>query len=325
MMKVFLTDKMFYDYETPRRELAKLGAELVIASKPHDTETFIKEGSDADVVICIKGPLEDEFIDSLTKCRMVIRTGVGVDAANVPACNRRGIPVCHVPNFCRDEVADQTLAMMLAMLRGLPFYDKMVKSGGWNLKAARVPRIQGLTVGIVGYGGIGARVGQRCKAFGMNVIAYDPEQRDEMFHVTGAQRAEELDEVWAAADIVTIHIPLLPDNEGILCKENIDKMKDGVYLINTARGGHNNEADIAAAVKSGKIYMAAIDVASPEPRPYPNELSELDNVILTPHTAFYSERSMIELEERTWEEVYRALTGKRLKHVFNKDDIGYKG
>jgi D-3-phosphoglycerate dehydrogenase len=120
MLKVFLTDNMFFDYDTPRKALEKLGAELVIASKSHDTETFIREGSDADVVICIKGPLEDAFIESLAKARMVIRTGVGVDAANVPACNKRGIPVCNVPDFCRDEVADHTMALKLSMLRGLP-------------------------------------------------------------------------------------------------------------------------------------------------------------------------------------------------------------
>ena len=325
MLKVFLTDDMFYDYDTPRKELEKLGAELVISSKSHDTATFIKEGSDADVVICIKGPLEDAFIDSLTKCRMIIRTGVGVDAANVPACSRRGIPVCHVPNFCRDEVADQTLAMMLSMLRGLPVYNTLVHNGGWNLKAVRVPRIQGMTVGIIGLGGIGSRVASRCRAFGMNIVAYDPEQRDEMFHNVGAKRVEELDELYAVADIVTVHVPLLPENKNIICKESIAKMKDGVYIINTARGGHCNEDDLAEAVKSGKVYMAAIDVATPEPRPYPNALCELDNVILTPHTAFYSERSMIELEERTWEEVYRALTNKPLKHVFNRAEIGYQG
>ncbi len=316
--KIFMTDCIFPDQQIEREMLAQIDADLVLASKA-DTPTFIKEGRDCDVVITVYATVDADFIGALETCRLIVKTGIGVNNIDVEAATRKGIMVANVPDYCISEVADHAMALLLAGVRKVCTLDQSVKQGDWDVNAVKpIPRLKGMTLGLLGFGNIAQQVARRAKAFDMEILAYDPYVPDSVFAGLGAARARDTDALFAASDILSLHAPLTPDTKHIVNAATIQRMKPSAYLVNTSRGALINETDLAAALRCGKLAGAALDVLNSEPLTADNELSGLGNVLFTPHAAFYSEGSSIELRTKSTADVVNTLNGGEPRSWLNK-------
>ena len=215
------------------------------------------------------------------KLRVIGRAGVGVDNIDLDAATRKGIAVMNTPGANAVAVAEQTLGMMLAMARQLCRADALMHAGKWEKKSLQGTELRGKVLGVVGLGRIGMEVARRARAFGMELVAHDPFVSVAVAKEQGI-RMSSLDELYAAADYITLHVGLTPQTAGMINEASIARMKKGVRLVNCARGELVNEADLAQALKQGQVASAAIDVFTEEP-PRNSPLLALDNVVLTPH------------------------------------------
>ncbi len=323
--KVLMTDTIFPDMEIERAELAAIGAELTLASGS-DPKTLAREGKDCDAMIVVYAPITAEVINGLTKCKVMVRTGIGFNNIDLEAASRKGIMVANVPDYCQDEVADHAMALFLSGVRKVAFLNNRVKSGSWDVNEAKpIPRLRGKLFGLFGLGSIGQRVAERAKAFGMDVCSYDPYMPQEVFDKLGVKRFHDFDEFLASVDFLSIHAPLTEETKHIINLQNLKKMKRTAFIVNTSRGPLVSENDMYIALKEGIIAGAGLDVLENEPPTHPFPLAELNNIILTPHAAFYSEESEPELRRKAAQEVVRTLKEGRPKHWVNKkmmEDLG---
>ncbi len=311
-----------YDYpslDLVRDELAKWDAELD-ATNCADMEEAAEFARTADGVICQKlGPVDGAFMDRLENCRVIGRTGIGLDPIDVAAATERDIVVVHVPSYCEDEVADHAMALLLAWARRVPVYDRAVKEGNWDFAVGRpIHRLSECTLGLIGFGKIPQKVLPRASGFGMKVVATDPYVKAEAVRGMNVELVS-LDELLARSDFISLHCPLTDDTRGMMNADAFAKMKPTAFLINTARGPLVNEADLAVALKEGVIAGAALDVRGQEPPEYPNELSKLDNAILTPHAGYYSEESLVLLQTLFARYTGMVLKGERPEGLANPD------
>jgi D-3-phosphoglycerate dehydrogenase len=216
-----------------------------------------------------------------------------------------------VPDYCIREVSDHAMALLLALIRKVPFSNTIVQSGRWEMPAVvPIRRIEGTMLGLLGFGNIPRLLAPKAKAFGMQVVAYDPFAKPELFVQTGVERVE-LDDLFARADYVSVHAPLTPQTRGMLNAGAFAKMKRGVYVVNTARGPLIDENALIAALDSGQVGAAALDVVTAEPLAKESRLLGRDNVIVTPHTAFYSIEALDELQSKCASDVARVLRGEK--------------
>lgn len=321
--KVFMTDSVFPDQELERRALAAIGGELTVASEK-STEAFIREGAGSDAVLVLFAEVERAFIESLPDCKILVRTGIGYNNIDVAAASERGIMVANVPDYCFDEVADHAMALMFSCIRKTVLLNQRVKSGEWDLNVSRpIPRLRNLTFGVFGFGNIAQSVCARAKAFHMDVVAYDPFLPDSVFEQAGVRRAAGWEALLREVDILSLHAPLTDETRGVINRDSLRLMKRTACLINTARGPLVKEDDLYEALTSGEIALAGLDVLEKEP-PGPNAgLLALDNVVLTPHAAFYSDESEIELREKAVQQVIQTLNGGTPKYWVNKKQLGH--
>jgi len=236
----------------------------------------------------------------------------------VNTASARGIPVTYVPDYCVAEVAEHALALLLTQARGVVRYNASVKSRGWDLGvAAPLRRLEGQTLGLIGCGRIGARLAAKARGLGLRVLAHDPSL------TTGPDGVAvvDLDELLAQSDFVSLHVPLTPRTRGLLGESVLRRMKPTAFVINTARGGLVDTAALAHALREGWIAGAALDVLPQEPVAFDDPLLDLDNVVLTPHVAFYSEESLAELRSRTAQSVVDVLTDRAPEHLANADAL----
>jgi D-3-phosphoglycerate dehydrogenase len=259
-------------------------------------------------------------IASSPALRIVARLGVGLDNIAVDECTRRGIWVTNVPDYCFEEVADHSVGMLLGFTRGIVHFDREVHAGRWEPALARLRRLSTMTVGIVGYGRIGRSTAQKLNGFGARVLAYTRSPG------TAEQGVEflPLDEVLRQADAVILHIPLTAETKHLLNGTRLALMKRGAFLINVSRGAVVDTEALVAALKSGHLGGAALDVLENEPN-VPAALLALPNVILTPHIAFTSDASLRELRQWASEEVVRVLRGESPKEGRNKPAASARG
>ena len=248
--------------------------------------------------------------------RVVGRAGVGIDNIDLDAASLRGILVTNTPGANSMATAEHTMAMLLALCRHIPQACRSLAEGEWNRKKFTGVQLYKKTIGIIGLGRIGSRVAVRCRAFGMNVIACDPyigleAARD--LHVT----LVDLDELFARADFITLHTALTPETRGLVNAQTIARMKDGVYLVNCARGALIEEADVAAALQAGKIAGAALDVFTHEPLPPDSPLRGLPNVIFTPHLAASTVEAQRDVGTQVVSQVLGALRGDDIRNAVN--------
>ncbi|RSL32070.1 phosphoglycerate dehydrogenase [Salibacterium salarium] len=248
-----------------------------------------------------------EIMDKMTSLKIIARAGVGVDNIDVDAATKRGIVVINAPDGNTISTAEHTFAMIMSLARNVPQANASIKGKEWNRKAFQGVELRGKTLGIVGFGRIGSELAKRARSFDMSIIVYDPFLTKERAEKLGIDIGE-LDEVLGAADVITVHTPLTKDTKGLLNKENIEKTKPGVFLINCARGGIIDEEALYHHLETGHIGGAALDVFEEEPAQY-NKLLDFNQVIATPHIAASTKEAQLNVAAQVSEEALQFLNG----------------
>jgi phosphoglycerate dehydrogenase-like enzyme len=231
-----------------------------------------------------------------------------------------GIAVCNVPDYGTEEVADHSITLALALLRNILHYSEQTRKGGWDWKAGegKLRRLSELTFGIIGLGRIGTAVALRAKAFGFRVLFYDPYLSRGVEKSLGIKRADRLDDLLKISDVVSLHCPLTDETRGFIDHREFDAMKEGVYLVNTARAGIVEVSALKKFMKNKKVAGAGFDVAPSEP-PADEEFETLENLILTPHAAFYSVESFIECRRSSALVVRKYFDEKKILNLVNRE------
>jgi D-3-phosphoglycerate dehydrogenase len=316
-MKISIADcdQGFVDPE--RKVIENAGFELDVYQKL-EPDDVIKIAKDSDAIICQYAKINREVLESMDRCKVVGRYGVGVDNIDLKAATENGIKVTYVPGFCSDEVANHTMSLTLALSRNLAIINRKIREiskqkqvdYGEMLKfMENVERPTNQTIGIIGIGKIGSRVAKRAKNFSYRIVACDPYLTKEVVKSRDAEKVT-LDQLLKNSDFVTVHCPLNQETQGMISDKELKMMKKTAYIINTARGKIIDEKALIKALKTEQIKGAALDVLETEPIARDNELLKMDNVILTPHVSFYSKTSLHELKTKVAEHTVNALTGK---------------
>jgi len=299
--------------------LAKIGGELRLA-KDSTPEAILRVATDADALLVTYAKITAEMIRQMKRCRIISRFGIGVDNVDIAAATSAGIVVTKVPDYCIDEVSDHAMAMLLALVRKIPYANSLVHAGRWEMPAVvPIHRLRGSVLGLVGFGRIPQLVAPKAQAFGIRVVAFDPYIPQDVMTRAGVEKVE-FDELLKKSDYVSIHSPLLPETRHLFNADVFRKMKATAYLVNTARGPIVDEAALAHALDAQQIAGAALDVLSQEP-PAGSLLFGRNNVIFTPHTSFYSVESLVELQVKAAEEVVRVLTKQVPRHPVNPEAL----
>jgi D-3-phosphoglycerate dehydrogenase len=323
-MKVAITDYIEDDLDWEKTELAKAGIELAAHQlKFRPEEEIIAATRDADVVVVNMVKMTDAVISRMAKCRLLIRHGIGCDNVDIASCTRHGIPFAYQPDYCTEDVAEHAIALLFACARKLPasraVLDRSVAKGEWDFGGLfPLSRMQGKTLGIMGAGRIGVRIAQKLSAFGLRILAHDPLLSEERRRELGLEWVEQ-DALFRASDFLTIHTPLNDQTRHIVNARTLALMKKTAYLINTARGGMVDIDALAAALRSGSIAGAALDVYDREPPPPDFPLYDMENVILTPHTGWASLESGWEIRRNILADILAAAEGKPPRCLVNKD------
>jgi D-3-phosphoglycerate dehydrogenase / 2-oxoglutarate reductase len=307
---IAVTDTVFPSLDPAKAALAKLDPTFRM-SKSVNADDILAVARDADAILVTYAKLTREILTQLTKCRAIGRFGLGVDNIDLPAAKEKGILVNYVPDYCIREVSDHAMALLLALIRKIPLSNKLVQGGRWEMPAVvPIRRIEGTVLGLVGFGNIPRLVAQKAKAFGIKVIAFDPFARAEIFKAAGVEQIG-FDRLLETADYVSVHAPLTPNTRGMMNAQVFAKMKKGAYLVNTARGPLIEEAALIAALDSGHLGGAGLDVVASEPLAKDSPLLGRDNVIISPHTAFYSIEALDELQSKCATDLARVLSGEK--------------
>ena len=311
-MKVLAADGI----STKGIELLEKEFEVVVKEKiSHEELLSIIPEFDA-LMVRSASKVTADVIERAEKLKIIGRAGVGVDNIDIPAATARGIIVINSPGGNTIAATEHTMAMMLAMSRHIPIANETLQKGEWNRKKYVGVELRGKTLGVVGMGRIGSGVAKRALAFDMNVIAYDPYINEERAKSLGV-RVASLDDVIAEADFITVHMPLTPETKGMISMEQMKKMKKGVRLVNCARGGIIDEADLAQAVKEGIVAGAAIDVFTSEPIPADHPLLGIPGIILTPHLGASTVEAQIGVSVDVSEGILAALKGEPVSTAVN--------
>jgi D-3-phosphoglycerate dehydrogenase len=315
---VVITDWTFPDLSVEESILKPAQVQLV--ARPCRTESeLIAVCGAADAVITQFARLNGTVIQAMTRTRVIVRYGVGVDNVDLEAARERGIPVCNIPDYCIDEVADHTLAFMLAITRQVVPNTLHLRAGHWGL-ATPLPSMQALrdlTVGVVGFGRIGREVVQRLLAFKTRVLVFDPAVSPAEITRIGAIPTPTFDELLPQCDIVTPHCPSGPKTRGLFNADSIARMKPGAILINVGRGDLVNSPALVAALQSGHLGGAALDVFDPEPIPAEHPIRQMPNVILAAHIASASVPAARKLRETAALLALKAVRREPLPNVVN--------
>ncbi len=315
---VVITDHSFPDITPQIRILSAIGARVVQAPVP-TVEALLPLAVEADALLVGHLPITAAVISSLRRCRVIVRYGVGFDNVDLAAATRQGIYVCNVPDYCMDDVATHAILLALACLRRLPYEIDVARSANWRRSVTGdIPRLAGLTFGILGLGRIGSTAARKARGLGFHVIACDPYIPPDRFATVGAEPVS-FDALLARSDVLSIHTPLTEETRGLFDEPVLRRMKPTAILVNTARGPIVPNAALRRALREGWIAGAGLDVLEQEPAPPDEPLLAEPRAIITPHIAWYSEASMLELQTRAAEEVARVLTGQPPRHVVNPE------
>jgi len=307
---IAITENIFPTLDPAKAALARLNPTLRMA-KSTSAEDILEVARDADAILVTYAKLPRELIMQLSRCKAIGRFGLGVDNIDLPACKEKGIAVNYVPDYCIHEVSDHAMAMLLALIRKIPLSNKVVQAGRWEMPVVvPIRRIQGTVLGLLGFGNIPRLVAPKAQAFGMKVIAYDPYAKAELFKATGVESVD-FDTLLKTSDYISVHAPHTPQTRGMVNADAFAKMKKGAYIVNTARGPLIDEPALIASLDSGHLGGTALDVVTVEPLPKDSHLLGRDNVILTPHTGFYSIQALEELQSKCATDVASVLSGEK--------------
>jgi D-3-phosphoglycerate dehydrogenase len=321
-LKVFVVQgrgqRDFSDAEAP---LAKAGAELTVVPFIADERGMIDALRDADAVVIAASPVTRAVMSACEGLKVAMRTGVGYDVIDVPAATELGVVVVNVPDVWVREVANHAVGLLLALNRKIVLLDRQVHGGTWTsgVPGPFTGSLHNETVGIVGLGNIGSAFAKRIAAFETTVIGYDPHVPDERFATLGVQRMPTLQALAERADYVSVHTLLNDETRHLIGEAFFTHMKPTAVLVNTSRGPVEDEKALLRALERKQLAGAALDVWEKEPVDKDHPLLKLENVIATPHAAFFSSPAVAQVPKRCGEEVARVLTGQRPLNVVNPE------
>ncbi|WP_186669184.1 C-terminal binding protein [Sporosarcina sp. BP05] len=273
---------------------------------------------DSDALLVMYADIDEEIQKAAKKAKIISRYGIGVNMIDVDSASRLGIMVANVNDYCVDEVSDHALSFILSSARRLFTYHEQTKKGDWDFKKASIPlRASNALVGLVGFGKIPARLAEKLNAIGYQVISYDP-FIDKVTMEKASVKKVDLSELLASSDFISVHVPLIEKTRHLISTNEFNLMKETAFLINTARGPIIDEEALIVALKDGQISGCALDVTETEPLPHDHILRRLDQVILTPHAAWYSDKAFVEIREKAILNILDVYDGKEPKYLVNK-------
>ena len=297
------------------REIASL--DMLRIAKEDDLKSICFEDTEG-LLVWYSVRITDKIIEKLAKCKVIVSCAVGYNNVDVKSAGEHGIYVSNVPDYCVDEVSDHTIGLVIALNRDIAGLDRKIREGIWELEIAwPVKRLRGRTLGILGLGRIGTATALKAKALGLRIITCDP------YVPPGKEKSIQADAVdfetlLSQSDILSLHVPLTPETRHIINEESLRKMKKTALLISTCRGAVIDTGALVRALNEDWIQGAALDVQEKEPlSKSENPFLDMDNVILTPHSAYYSEESKIEMRRKAAEEVARVLRGEKPRSPVN--------
>ncbi len=316
-MKIAITDWTFPDLRIEELIVASHGGR-VEARQCKTEQDLIELVNDADAVVTQFARLTPPVIGAMSKSRAIVRYGIGVDNVDLEAAHTHGIPVCNVPDYCIDEVADHTLALILSLTRQVVVQTQDILSGHWRLAVplTEMKVLRETTVGVVGFGRIGREVARRLLAFKCQILVHDPMVSASSIEAAGATTATLL-EILSAADVLTLHCPSTPATRRLIDEETLARMKRGAILINVARGDLVDTLALSKALENGALSAAALDVFDPEPIPLEHPIRKFSNVILTPHIASASPTAVKALRETSAGLAVKAARGELPQNIVN--------
>jgi D-3-phosphoglycerate dehydrogenase len=318
LYKVVITDYEYKNIDKERNIIGSAGFELYDYQVKTEAE-LIEVANDADGMIVQYAEINDKVLSALKKCKIIVRYGIGVDNIDLAAATRYKIPVCNVPDYGVDEVSNQVITMMLCLAKKMPSVTRELRQGNWGYKSS-VPltRLQGQTVGLLGFGRIAQVVARKLSGFGVRLLANDTQPNFEAAKQLGVEFVD-FDSLCSESDYLSLHCPLKEDSYHLIDEKALALMKPTAYLINTARGPIVCEEDLINALEQGRIAGAGIDVFENEPVSTDNKLLKMDNVIATPHIAWYSEQAIDALQSKAAEEVAHVLNGGKPRYLCNPE------
>ena len=307
--KVLITDYVWPSTDPERAVLEAGGAQVVVAPDGNE-DTLIEMARDADAIMTCFAQVTEKVVRAAERCKVIGRFGVGVDNIAVSTATELGIAVTYVPDYCVDEVSDHVMALLLAWNRRVVLFDRSVKERGWGSQplTMRIMRLRGKNLGIVGFGRIGQAVAGKARAFGMNILASDPYVDASTVESFGGNLVD-LPELLGESDFVSLHTPLSDGTRNLIGSDELALMKPEAFLINAARGPLIDEEALRDALVSGVIAGAGLDVMVDNVPSRDHPLFALENVIITPHVAFFSQEATLELEQRAASEVVKVMQG----------------
>ena len=317
--KVLITDYVWPTTEPEEAVLLEEADATVVVSPSGDEDTLISLAGDVDAIMTCFAQVTPNVLRSAPRCMAVGRFGVGVDNIAVDTATELGMAVTYVPDYCVDEVSDHVMALLLGWNRRVGLFDNSVKGEGWGSVplTMRIMRLRGKTLGVVGFGRIGQAVAHKALAFGFRVLAFDPYMTAQQCALRGARKVDDLDALLAESEFVTLHSPLNAETENLIGAQELETMRSDALLINCARGPLIDEDALYDALTGGGIAAAALDVMVDNHPTSDHPLLALDNIIITPHVAFFSQEATLELEQRAAREVAHVLTGRMPDNLVN--------
>ncbi len=314
--KVVLTDYVWEALDVEHEILGDLAD--IVPLQVTDPERFFPEAEDCDALLnTYAGPITADVMARMPDCRLIARYGIGVDTIDLDAATEAGIIVTNNPTYCIEEVAEHTIAMLLAAARKVAFYDRLVRQGRWEVPPGKpMFRLAESTIGLVGYGNIARRVANAAAGLRMRVLFSDPFVESGQFETPGEK--VELPELLKESDFVCIHAPLLPQTRHMISADAFAQMKDTAVLVNCSRGPIVDTDALVKALDEQSIAGCALDTTDPEPLTDDHPLRGRDNVLINPHVAWYSEQAMTGLQAGAPNEVRRVLEGEWPVNVVNK-------
>ena len=314
--KVVISDYYYKNLDQEKAILASVDAELLSYHCKTEDEV-IQAAADCDALICQFAPITRRVIESLRRCKVIVRYAIGVDNIDLKAAEECGIIVCNVPDYSIDEVSNHVIALLLDSCKKLTYMAGQTKLGNTSYTMIEpLSRMEGRTLGLMGFGRIARVVARKMSGFGLNIIAYDP-----MMDTAAAQQLNvspvSFQELLAQSDYISIHCPLTQETHHLFDRQIFEQMKPTVIFINTARGAIVKEEDMVAFLREHEFAMAGIDVTETEPVPTDHPLLKLNNAVVTPHVAWYSVESVLSLQRKVAEEVAGVLSGQPPRHPVN--------
>jgi len=307
-MKICYLNPTYANLSFEKELLQGTGVELA-PSVVNSADEIQRTTKDADAILTAVVPVDANLVANLQKCRVIVRLGVGYEMVDVESCRKKGIQVCNVPDYGTEEVANHAIALLFSVHRRILSYDRNVRNRQWgHVLPWPIHRLSTLRVGVVGLGRIGSSFARSIKGFVRDVVGFDPFLAADQLQASNVQKMS-LESLFETSDIISLHLPLSEKTHHLVSAETIALMERRPIIINVSRGGLVDGAALTHALEMGELSGAGIDVFEDEPN-VPEELRRLDNIVLTPHVAWYSEEAELQLRRSSIEEVLRVLAGQ---------------